>query len=160
IINCIEHLEKEYGVFDERIFVTPDGQSLKQSTVNSLSLKKRIMILAGRYKGIDQRIRDHFITKEISIGDFVLSGGELPAAIIADAITRVIPGVLSDESSALLDSFQGELLDAPVYTRPAEFNGHKVPDVLLSGNFAKIEEWRYEQSLEKTKQRRPDLLKD
>ncbi|MFY0672627.1 MAG: tRNA (guanosine(37)-N1)-methyltransferase TrmD [Bacteroidia bacterium] len=159
ILNCIEHLEKD-GEFDERIFVTPDGEKLDQPMVNKLSLHGRILILAGRYKGIDQRIRDHFITKEISLGDFVLSGGELPAAVITDAIVRVIPGVLSDESSALLDSFQGDLLDAPVYTRPAEYKGHKVPDVLLSGHQSKIDNWRYEKALEKTKQRRPDLLKE
>lgn len=159
ILNCIEHLEKE-GIFDERIFVTPDGEKLDQPMVNHLSLNERILILAGRYKGIDQRVRDNFITKEVSLGDFVLSGGELPAAVITDAIVRVIPGVLSDESSALLDSFQGDLLDAPVYTRPAEYKGFKVPEVLLSGHQSKIDEWRHEKSIEKTKQRRPDLLKE
>src|SRR5690606_7626123 len=120
--------------------------------------KKNIIILAGHYKGIDQRIRDLYVTQEISIGDYVLSGGELPAAIVVDAVVRLLPGVLSDETSALSDSFQGELLDAPVYSRPADWRGHKVPDVLLSGNQAKIEQWRYEQSLKRTQERRPDLL--
>lgn len=159
ILNCMEHLEKEV-VYDEKIFVTPDGEQLKQDRVNQLSLKGNILILCGRYKGVDQRIRDNFITLELSVGDYVLSGGELAAAIITDAVVRIIPGVLSDESSALLDSFQGDLLDAPVYTRPADFRGMKVPDVLLSGHGAKIDEWRYQKSLEKTKERRPDLLKD
>ncbi|MBI1182867.1 tRNA (guanosine(37)-N1)-methyltransferase TrmD [bacterium] len=159
IINCMEHLEKTVR-YDEKIFVTPDGERLTQKRVNSLSIKENLLILCGRYKGVDQRIRDHFITMELSIGDYVLSGGELAAAVIADSVVRLIPGVLSDESSALLDSFQGDLLDAPVYTRPAEYRGMKVPEVLLSGNEAKIDEWRYQQSLEKTKLRRPDLLKD
>ncbi|KAA8477577.1 tRNA (guanine37-N1)-methyltransferase [Arcticibacter tournemirensis] len=155
---CIEKLkgEREY---DEVIFMTPDGETLNQSIANHLSTKKNIIILCGHYKGIDQRIRDIFVTREISIGDYVLSGGELPAAVLVDAIVRLIPGVLSDETSALSDSFQGDLLDAPVYTRPAEWRGIKVPDILISGNKAKIEEWRYEQSLERTRQRRPDLLK-
>jgi tRNA (guanine37-N1)-methyltransferase len=156
---CIEKLkgEREY---DEVIFMSPDGEVLSQSIANHLSSKKNIIILAGHYKGIDQRIRDIFVTREISIGDYVLSGGELPAAVLVDAVVRLIPGVLSDETSALSDSFQGELLDAPIYTRPADWKGHKVPDVLLSGNPAKIDAWRDEQALERTKQRRPDLLKD
>lgn len=157
IINCFEHLEKKVS-YDEKIFVTPDGQRATQSVMNELSIKENILLLCGRYKGVDQRIRDHFITREMSIGDYVLSGGELPAAVITDAVVRLIPGVLSDESSALLDSYQGDLLDAPVYTRPADFQGMKVPEVLLSGNQARIDEWRYEQSLQKTKERRPDLL--
>ena len=159
ILNCMEALEKEVK-YDEKIFVTPDGEQLKQDRVNNLSLKGNILILCGRYKGVDQRIRDNFITLELSIGDYVLSGGELAAAVLTDSIVRLIPGVLSDESSALLDSFQGDLLDAPVYTRPAEYKGMAVPEVLLSGHQAKIDEWRYQKSLEKTKERRPDLLKD
>lgn len=156
---CIEKLKSERD-YDEVIFMSPDGEVLSQSIANHLSSKKNIIILAGHYKGIDQRIRDIFVTREISIGDYVLSGGELPAAVLVDAIVRLIPGVLSDETSALSDSFQGELLDAPIYTRPADWKGHKVPDILLSGNPAKIDAWRDEQALERTKQRRPDLLKD
>ncbi|MFC4211815.1 tRNA (guanosine(37)-N1)-methyltransferase TrmD [Pedobacter lithocola] len=154
---CIEKLkgEREY---DEVIFMSPDGVTLNQSTANELSIKKNIIILCGHYKGIDQRIRDIFVTREISVGDYVLSGGELPAAIVVDAVVRLIPGVLNDETSALSDSFQGELLDAPVYTRPADWRGHKVPDVLLSGHEAKVNEWRHEQALERTQKRRPDLL--
>ncbi|WP_353137123.1 tRNA (guanosine(37)-N1)-methyltransferase TrmD [Pseudopedobacter sp.] len=155
--NCIEKLQSERE-YDEIIFMTPDGVTLNQDIANGLSLKKNIIILAGHYKGIDQRIRDLYVTKEISIGDYVLSGGELPAAIVVDAVVRLLPGVLSDETSALSDSFQGELLDAPVYSRPADWRGHKVPDVLLSGNQSKIEQWRYEQSLKRTQERRPDLL--
>ena len=155
---CIEFL-KSQREYDEVIFMTPDGETLNQSTANHLSVKKNIIILCGHYKGIDQRIRDVYVTREVSIGDYVLSGGELPAAVLVDAVVRLLPGVLSDETSALSDSFQGELLDAPVYTRPAEWRGIRVPDILLSGNQAKIEEWRYEQALERTKQRRPDLLK-
>lgn len=158
IINCFEQLEKTV-TYDERIFVTPDGERATQATMNELSIKSNLLLLCGRYKGVDQRIRDHFITREMSIGDYVLSGGELPAAVITDAVVRLIPGVLSDESSALLDSYQGDLLDAPVYTRPAKYKGMDVPEVLLSGNQAKIDDWRYEQSLQKTKERRPDLLK-
>jgi tRNA (guanine37-N1)-methyltransferase len=139
--------------------MTPDGEVLNQSIANHLSIKKNIILLCGHYKGIDQRIREVFVTREISIGDYVLSGGELPAAVLVDAVVRLIPGVLSDETSALSDSFQGELLDAPLYTRPADWNGLKVPEILLSGNQAAIENWRYEQALERTKQRRPDLLK-
>lgn len=154
---CIEKLKSERD-YDEVIFMTPDGVTLNQGIANELSTKGNIMILAGHYKGIDQRIRDLFVTREISIGDYVLSGGELPAAVLVDAVVRLIPGVISDGTSALSDSFQGDLLDAPVYTRPADWNGHKVPDILLSGNQAAIENWRYEQALERTRQRRPDLL--
>ncbi len=154
---CIEKLQSEH-TYDEVIFMSPDGITLKQEIANELSTKGNIMILAGHYKGIDQRIRDLYVTREISIGDYVLSGGELPAAVLVDAIVRLIPGVISDGTSALSDSFQGDLLDAPVYSRPANWNGHKVPDILLSGNQAAIEKWRYEQSLERTRTRRPDLL--
>ncbi|WP_316845301.1 tRNA (guanosine(37)-N1)-methyltransferase TrmD [Pedobacter psychrodurus] len=154
---CIEKLQAERE-YDEIIFMSPDGVTLNQSTANELSIKQNIIILCGHYKGIDQRIRDIFVTREISVGDYVLSGGELPAAIVVDAVVRLIPGVLNDETSALSDSFQGELLDAPIYTRPADWRGHKVPDVLLSGHEAKVNEWRHEQALERTKIRRPDLL--
>ena len=154
---CIEKLQAERE-YDEIIFMSPDGVTLNQSTANELSIKKNIIILCGHYKGIDQRIRDIFVTREISVGDYVLSGGELPAAIVVDAVVRLIPGVLNDETSALSDSFQGELLDAPVYTRPADWRGHKVPDILLSGHEAKVNEWRHEQALQRTKTRRPDLL--
>ena len=156
--NCIEKLKAERD-YDEVIFLTPDGETLKQTIANELSSKKNIILLCGHYKGIDQRIRDLFVTREISIGDYVLSGGELPAAVLVDAVVRLLPGVLNDETSALSDSFQGELLDAPVYTRPADWRGHKVPDVLLSGHEAKIAEWRHDQALERTQERRPDLLK-
>ena len=157
IVDCIEHLmsEREY---DEIIYVTPDGDRLNQGMCNQLSLKKSIIIICGHYKGIDQRIRDHFVSKEISIGDYVLSGGELAAAVIVDAVVRLIPGVLNDETSALTDSFQDDLLAPPVYTRPAEFRGWKVPDVLTSGNFKAIEEWSMKMAIEKTQLRRPDLL--
>jgi tRNA (guanine37-N1)-methyltransferase len=158
IVACIEDLQKDRD-YDEIIYLTPDGSTLNQGISNRLSLKKNLILLAGHYKGIDQRIRDHFITSEISIGDYVLSGGELPAAILTDSIIRLLPGVLSDETSALSDSFQGDLLDAPIYTRPPEFRGIKVPEILLSGNTPLVDEWRYEQQLEKTKKRRPDLLK-
>jgi tRNA (guanine37-N1)-methyltransferase len=154
---CIEKLQSERE-YDEIIFVSPDGVTLNQTIANELSIKGNIMILCGHYKGIDQRIRDIYVTREISVGDYVLSGGELPAAIIVDAVVRLVPGVLNDETSALSDSFQGDLLDAPVYTRPADWRGHKVPDILLSGHEAKVNEWRHEQSLLRTKQRRPDLL--
>ena len=140
--------------------MTPDGVTLNQTIANDLSTKGNIIVLCGHYKGIDQRIRDLFVTREISIGDYVLSGGELPAAILVDAIVRLIPGVLSDETSALSDSFQDGLLDAPIYTRPAEWRGHKVPDILLSGNEAKINAWRDEQQLQRTQERRPDLLNE
>lgn len=157
--SCIEKLKAERD-YDEVIFMTPDGLTFNQSAANELSIRKNIMILCGHYKGIDQRIRDIYVTREISIGDYVLSGGELPAAILVDAIVRLIPGVLSDETSALSDSFQGDLLDAPVYTRPANWNGHMVPEVLLSGNQSVIENWRYEEALQRTRDRRPDLLDD
>lgn len=156
IVNCIEFLSKE-AAFDDIIYMAPDGELLNQSLANELSMKGRIALICGRYKGIDQRIRDHFITREISIGDYVLSGGELAAAVVSDTIIRLLPGVLSDETSALLDSFQGDVLDAPVYTRPEEFRGLKVPDVLLSGNHKLIDAWRNEQSVEKTKLRRPNM---
>jgi tRNA (guanine37-N1)-methyltransferase len=155
--NCIEHLQKEI-TYDEVIYLTPDGETLKQQTANELSLKGNLLLLCGHYKGIDQRIRELYVTKEISIGDYVLSGGELAAAVLVDSIVRLIPGVLSDESSALSDSFQDDLLSPPVYTRPADFRGHKVPDILLSGNTPEVEKWRFEQALAHTKARRPDLL--
>ena len=157
IADCIEKLKAE-RTYDEIIYMTPDGETMKQGMVNTLSLKNNLMILAGHYKGVDQRVRDLFITKEISIGDFVLTGGELPAAILADAIIRLIPGVISDETSALTDSFQDNLLAPPVYTRPEEYRGLRVPDVLLSGDHKKIETWRDEQALKRTEERRPDLL--
>ncbi len=156
--NCINHL-KTQREYDEIIFMSPDGETLNQQITNNLSVKRSIMILCGHYKGIDQRIRDTFVTREISIGDYVLSGGELPAAVLVDAVVRLIPGVLSDETSALSDSFQDGLLDGPLYTRPAEWNGQAVPPILLSGNTGEIEKWRHEQALERTKNRRPDLLK-
>ena len=156
LANAIESLQKK-TVYDEVIFLTPDGEVFNQQMANSLSLKNNLLLICGHYKGIDQRVRDHFITKEISIGDYVLSGGELGAAVLADAIGRLIPGVLNDETSALTDSFQDNLLAPPVYTRPEIFRGWKVPDILLSGNHAKIEEWRYEKAVEITQQKRPDL---
>jgi len=149
---------KEERAYDEVIYMTPDGSVFNQKTANFLSLKENIIIICGHYKGIDERIRQHYITREISIGDFVLSGGELPAAMVVDAIGRLIPGVLNDETSALFDSFQDNLLAPPVYTRPADFRGIKVPDVLLSGDPKKVDEWRNEMSLQRTKERRPDLL--
>jgi tRNA (guanine37-N1)-methyltransferase len=157
IADCIEKLKAE-RTYDEIIYMTPDGETMKQGMVNTLSLKENLIILAGHYKGVDQRVRDLFITKEISIGDFVLTGGELPAAILADAIIRLIPGVISDETSALTDSFQDNLLAPPVYTRPEEYRGLKVPDILLSGDHKKIEVWREEEALKRTEERRPDLL--
>lgn len=157
IADCIEKLKAE-RTYDEIIYMTPDGETMKQGMVNTLSLKENLIILAGHYKGVDQRVRDLFITKEISIGDFVLTGGELPAAILADAIIRLIPGVISDETSALTDSFQDNLLAPPVYTRPEEYRGLKVPDILLSGDHKKIEAWREEEALKRTEERRPDLL--
>ncbi|MGE0560825.1 MAG: tRNA (guanosine(37)-N1)-methyltransferase TrmD [Flavobacteriales bacterium] len=157
IADCIEKLKRE-RIYDEIIYMTPDGETMKQGMVNALSLKKNIMILAGHYKGVDQRVRDLFITKEISVGDFVLTGGELPAAILADAIIRLIPGVISDETSALTDSFQDNLLAPPVYTRPEEYRGLKVPSILLGGDHKKIEAWREEQAYKRTQERRPDLL--
>ncbi|MBQ5779083.1 MAG: tRNA (guanosine(37)-N1)-methyltransferase TrmD [Paludibacteraceae bacterium] len=150
---------KEEREYDEIIFTSPDGEAFDQPMANSLSTKKNIIILCGHYKGVDFRVREHFITKEISVGDYVLTGGELPAAVIADAIVRLIPGVIGDEQSALSDSFQDNLLAPPVYTRPAEYKGWKVPEILLSGHERKIREWELEQSLERTKQLRPDLLK-
>ena len=158
IARCIEALQKERK-YDEIIYMTPDGETFDQPMANDLSLKKNLLILCGHYKGVDQRVRDRFITKEISIGDFVLSGGELAAAVVADAVIRLIPGVLNDETSALTDSFQDNLLAPPVYTRPAEYEGMNVPDVLLSGHEAKISEWRFEASVRRTKEKRPDLLK-
>ncbi len=159
IARCIEHLKSERD-YDEVIFTSPDGEQLSQPMANMLSMSKNIIILCGHYKGIDQRVRDHYITKEISIGDYVLTGGELPAAVIADALIRLLPGAMGDEQSALSDSFQDGLLAPPLYTRPAEYNGWKVPDILLSGNEAKIEAWEHEQAIERTKKLRPHLLKD
>lgn len=157
ILNCIEAIKRESEP-DELIYMTPDGQLLNQSTCNQLSLANHLVILAGHYKGIDERLREHIITKEISIGSYVLSGGELPAAVLVDAICRLVPGVMNDETSALTDSFQDNLLAPPVYTRPEDYHGWKVPSVLLSGNFKKIEAWREEQAYQRTKDRRPDLL--
>ena len=157
IANCIADLKSKHS-YDEIIYMTPDGETLNQPMANTMSLCENLIILCGHYKGVDQRVRDHFITKEISIGDYVLSGGELGAAILVDAIGRLIPGVLNDETSALFDSFQDNLLAPPVYTRPAEFRGWKVPNVLLSGDPKKIDEWRHEESLKRTEERRPDLL--
>ncbi len=157
IYNLIEKLKSE-RVYDEIIYTSPDGERFCQQTANKLSLSKNLIILCGHYKGVDQRVRDYLVTKEISVGDYVLTGGELPAAIMTDAIVRLLPGAIGDEQSALSDSFQDNLLAPPEYTRPAEFNGWRVPDVLLSGHEAKIEEWRLEQALERTKLLRPDLL--
>ncbi len=154
---CISALKRERD-YDEVIFTTPDGEVFDQPMANSLSLLGNVIILCGHYKGVDYRVREHLITKEISIGDYVLTGGELPAAVIADAIVRLIPGVIGDEQSALSDSFQDNLLAPPVYSRPADYNGWKVPDILLSGHEAKIAEWRYDQALERTRRLRPDLL--
>lgn len=158
IANCINALKAERQ-YDEVIYTSPDGETLNQKMANHLSTFKNIIILCGHYKGVDERVRQHLITKEISIGDYVLSGGELAAAVICDSIIRLIPGAISDETSALTDSFQDNLLAPPVYTRPAEYNGWKVPDILLSGHNKNIEEWRHEQSIERTQKRRPDLLK-
>jgi tRNA (guanine37-N1)-methyltransferase len=156
---CIEKLkgEREY---DEVIFMSPDGETLNQQIANRMSSLQNVIVLCGHYKGIDQRIRDLYVTREISIGDYVLSGGELAAAVLVDAVVRLIPGVLSDETSALSDSFQDGLLDAPLYTRPADWKGHRVPDILLSGNTPEIEKWRFEQAVQRTRQRRPDLLEE
>jgi tRNA (guanine37-N1)-methyltransferase len=159
LANAIEALSKDRK-FDEIIYMTPDGDRLDQKIANSLSLKENLLIICGHYKGIDQRIREQFVTREISIGDYVLSGGELAAAVLIDAIGRLIPGVLNDETSALFDSFQDNLLAPPVYTRPADFRGAAVPGILLSGDPKKIEDWRHDQSLNRTRERRPDLLKD
>ncbi len=157
IADLILKLQNERH-YDEIIYLTPDGERLDQKTCNTLSLKKNILLLCGHYKGVDQRIRDNYITREISIGDYVLSGGELAAAVIVDSVVRLLPGVLNDETSALTDSFQDNLLAPPVYTRPAEYNGWQIPEILQSGNHKAIDEWRMQQALEKTKQRRPDLL--
>jgi len=159
IDKCISGLKAERD-YDEVIYMTPDGATLNQKTANSLSLAENIIILCGHYKGVDQRVRDQFITKEISIGDYVLSGGELGAAVLCDSIIRLIPGVLGNETSALTDSFQDNLLAPPVYTRPAEYKGWEVPPILTSGNFPKIEEWREDQAYERTKNLRPDLLEE
>ncbi len=159
VFACIEQLRAERR-YDEVIYMTPDGERLTQSIAQELSLKRNLIILAGHYKGIDQRIRDALITREISIGDYVLSGGELPALVLIDAIVRLLPGALGDAESALTDSFQAGLLDPPIYTRPAEFRGMKVPEVLLSGDHRAIEAWRLEQAIKKTAERRPDLLEE
>lgn len=159
IDKCISQLKKERD-YDEIIYLTPDGKTFDQRDANELSLMKNLILLCGHYKGVDQRVRDHMITREISVGDFVLSGGELAAAVVSDAIIRLLPGVLSDETSALTDSFQDNLLAPPIYTRPAEYKGWQVPEILLSGNTPKIESWREEQALTRTKERRPDLLDD
>ena len=156
--KCISALKAERD-YDEIIYTSPDGEQFDQHIANDLSLKGNIIILCGHYKGIDQRVRDHLITREISIGDYVLTGGELAAAVMADAIVRVVPGVIGDEQSALSDCFQDDLLSAPIYTRPADYKGWKVPDILLSGNEAKIKSWEMEQAMERTKRLRPDLLK-
>jgi tRNA (guanine37-N1)-methyltransferase len=158
IDRCLNDL-KSKRQYDDIIYMSPDGQMLTQAVANELSLKKNMILLCGHYKGVDERVREHLITREISIGNYVLSGGELAAAVVADAVIRLIPGVLSDETSALSDSFQDNLLAPPVYTRPAEYNGWKVPDVLLSGHEAKIDQWRFEKSTERTQIRRPELLK-
>lgn len=159
LANCIDDLRSQRS-YDEIIYTAPDGTHLTQPLCNTLSLKSNLMILCGHYKGIDERIREHFITMEISIGDYVLSGGELAAAVISDAVARLIPGVLGDEQSALGDSFQDSLVAPPEYTRPAEFRGWRVPEILLSGDHKRIEQWRFEQSVERTRMRRPDLLKE
>ena len=157
LVNAIESLQKK-TTYDEVIFLTPDGQTFNQQMANSFSLKNNLLLICGHYKGIDERVREHFVTKEISIGDYVLSGGELAAAVLVDAIGRLLPGVLNDETSALTDSFQDNLLAPPVYTRPVDFRGWKVPDVLLSGNHKLIEEWRHNQAVKRTEERRPDII--
>ncbi|HAT70704.1 MULTISPECIES: tRNA (guanosine(37)-N1)-methyltransferase TrmD [Croceibacter] len=159
IDKCITHLKSERD-YDEVIYMTPDGETLKQGIANQISLQKNIIILCGHYKGVDQRVRDHFITREISIGDYVLSGGELGALILCDAVIRLLPGVLGNETSALTDSFQDGLLAPPIYTRPADYKGWKVPELLTSGNTPKIEEWREDQAVKRTQELRPDLLED
>jgi tRNA (guanine37-N1)-methyltransferase len=159
LANAIEALSKDIR-YDEIIYMTPDGEDFNQGIANQFSMKENLLIICGHYKGIDQRIRDHFVTKEISIGNYVLSGGELAAAVVVDAVGRLLPGVLNNETSALFDSFQDNLLAPPVYTRPADFRGWKVPDILLSGDLKKIEDWRYEQAVQRTTERKPDLLKD
>jgi len=158
LARCIEHFKSERE-YDEVIYMSPDGELLDQKLANRYSLFKNLLVLCGHYKGIDERIREHFITKEISIGDYVLSGGELAAAVFCDSIIRLLPGVLNDETSALSDSFQDDLLAPPVYSRPADFRGWKVPDILLSGNTPEVEKWRHEKAIERTKQRRPGLMK-
>lgn len=158
IDKCIRQLKSERD-YDDVIYMSPDGELLNQKICNQLSLSKNIILLCGHYKGVDERVREHLITREISIGDYVLSGGELPAAVLSDAVIRLLPGVLNDETSALSDSFQDNLLAPPVYSRPAEYNGLKVPEILMSGHTANIDKWRHEQSVERTKKRRPDLLK-
>ncbi|ELR71371.1 tRNA (Guanine37-N1) -methyltransferase [Fulvivirga imtechensis AK7] len=158
IVTCLRALQAERQ-YDEVIYMSPDGERFSQRMANELSMKKNLIILCGHYKGVDERVREHFVTREISIGDYVLSGGELAAAVVSDAVIRLLPGVLSDETSALTDSFQDDLVAPPVYTRPAEFEGIKVPDILLSGHEQKIEEWRFKQSVARTKNRRPDLLR-
>ena len=158
IDRCISALKAERN-YDDVIFVTPDGEQFDQHIANEMSLQQNLVILCGHYKGIDQRVRDHLVTREISVGDFVLTGGELAAAIITDAVVRLVPGAISDEQSALSDSFQDDLLAAPIYTRPADYKGWKVPDILLSGNEAKIKQWEIDQAMERTKRLRPDLLK-
>lgn len=157
LVNAIESLQKE-TVYDHIIYLTPDGQPFSQRMANRLSLAGNLLLICGHYKGIDERVREHFVTMEITVGDYVLSGGELPAAILVDAIGRLLPGVLSDETSALFDSFQDNMLAPPVYTRPEDFRGWRVPEVLLSGDHKKIDNWRQEQSLQRTTERRPDLL--
>ncbi len=157
LVNAIEKLQTLTS-YDEIIFLTPDGKRFDQRTANNLSLKENLLMICGHYKGIDQRVRDHFVTMEISIGDYVLSGGELGAAVMVDAIGRILPGVLNDETSALFDSFQDNMLAPPVYSRPEEFRGWKVPDILMSGNHAKIEEWRHDEAIKRTEERRPDLM--
>jgi tRNA (guanine37-N1)-methyltransferase len=157
LVKAIEELQQE-GNFDEIIFLTPDGEIFNQGMANRLSMQKKLLLICGHYKGIDERVREHFVTKEISIGDYVLSGGELAAAVLVDAIGRLLPGVLNNETSALFDSFQDNLLAPPVYTRPEVFRGWQVPDVLLSGDHRKIDEWRQEQAMKRTESRRPDLL--
>ncbi len=158
IDRCISELKSKRH-YDEVIYMSPDGELFTQSIANELSIKQNLILLCGHYKGVDERVREHLITREISIGDYVLSGGELAAAVVSDAVIRLIPGVLSDETSALTDSFQDGLVAPPVYTRPAEYKGWEVPDVLLSGDHAKIEEWKHEKALERTQKRRPNLLK-
>ena len=157
IDRCLQEL-KSRRVYDDIIYMSPDGQQFNQSLANQLSLKQNLILLCGHYKGVDERVRTHLVTREISIGDYVLSGGELAAAVVADAVVRLLPGVLSDETSALSDSFQDDLIAPPVYTRPAEYKGWKVPDVLLSGHEKKIEDWRHEKAIERTRSRRPHLL--
>jgi tRNA (guanine37-N1)-methyltransferase len=159
IDRCISALKTERE-YDDVIYVTPDGEKFNQHIANEMSMQQNLIILCGHYKGIDQRVRDHFVTREISVGDFVLTGGELAAAIIADSVVRLVPGVVGDDQSALSDSFQDDLLAAPIYTRPADYKGWKVPDILLSGNEAKIKQWEMDQAMERTRRLRPDLLKD